>query len=91
MSGQSRSDGEHGFPSAHRHTTGSQIFFGFFEKNQIALTVLVILEDRLALIAPTHDVIERTGKMYPRLSSHNGRPQFENHKLGRVEDWRGVS
>jgi len=42
------------------------------KKIQIALTVPIVVEDRLALIAATHDVLERTGKMYPRISGHNG-------------------
>ena len=41
-----------------------------FEKIQIALTILIVFEDCLPLIAATHDVIERPGEMYPRLSGH---------------------
>ncbi len=47
-------------------------FLTLCKKIQIALTVPIVIEDRLALIAATHDVIERTGKMYPRLSGHKG-------------------
>ena len=41
-----------------------------FVNTQIALTISIVFEDRLPLIAPTHDVIERTDKMYPPLSGH---------------------
>ena len=47
----------------------------------LALTVLVVLEDRLGLIAATHDVVERSGKMYSWLLGHNRATQFENHKI----------
>ena len=52
-----------------------------FKKIQITPTVPIVIEDRLALIAATHDVIERTAKMYARLSGHNGVTEFENHKI----------
>src|SRR6266478_10259183 len=42
-----------------------------FKKTQIALTILIVFEDRLTLIAPRHDVIEPPGEMYPRLPGHN--------------------
>ena len=41
-----------------------------FENIQIALTISIVFEDRLPLIAPTHDVIERADEMYPPLSRH---------------------
>ncbi len=52
-------------------------------KIQIALTVPIVLEDRLALIAATHDVIERTGNMYLRIScrKRGGEPEIDNHKI----------
>jgi hypothetical protein len=40
-------------------------------EQQIALTVAIVFENRLTLIAATHDVIERPAEIYPRLSRHN--------------------
>src|SRR3990170_6190916 len=42
-----------------------------FEKIQITLTISIVFEDRLPLITPTHDVIERADEMYPPLSGHS--------------------
>jgi len=41
-----------------------------FEKIQITLTISIVFEDRLPLITPTHDVIERADEMDPPLSGH---------------------
>jgi hypothetical protein len=41
------------------------------KKIQITLTIPIVIENFLPLIAATHDMIERSGKMYPRLSGHD--------------------
>jgi len=42
-----------------------------FVNTQIALTISIVFEDRLPLIAPAHDAIERADEMYPPLSGHS--------------------
>jgi len=41
-----------------------------FQEIQVALTISIVFEDGRPLVASTHDMIERSGEMYPRLSGH---------------------
>jgi hypothetical protein len=59
---------------AHQHVRIQPVaksLLALLKKIQITLAILIVFEDVLPLIAATHDMMERPGKMYPRLSGHN--------------------